>query len=98
MADDSNDCDATTMANGSPEETDPLEELKQRKWVTGKDAVADIKANKLSRGKNATVSNKRGSTFKRIQCSSGKKMYLIQQPIGHKTQKYTRPLCHVPIP
>ncbi|KAG2815360.1 hypothetical protein PC116_g17774 [Phytophthora cactorum] len=73
MAADANDCEATTVANGNAEETDQLEELKQRKWFTGKDAVADIKAYELSRGKSATVSKKRGSTFKRTQCSSGEK-------------------------
>ncbi|KAG2967018.1 hypothetical protein PC119_g24582 [Phytophthora cactorum] len=31
MAADSNDCEATTVANGSAEDTDQLEELKQRK-------------------------------------------------------------------
>ncbi|KAG2994132.1 hypothetical protein JG687_00010368 [Phytophthora cactorum] len=73
MAADTNDCEATTVANGIAEEIDQLEELKQRKWVTGKDAVADIKTYELSRGKSATVSKKRGSTFKRSQCSSGEK-------------------------
>ncbi|KAG6977492.1 hypothetical protein JG688_00000325 [Phytophthora aleatoria] len=55
MAAVANDCEATTVANGSAGETDQLEEMKQREWVTGKDAVADIKAYELSRGKSATV-------------------------------------------
>ncbi|KAG6946923.1 hypothetical protein JG687_00016439, partial [Phytophthora cactorum] len=73
MTADSNDCEATTVAYGSAEETDQLEELKQRQWVTGKDAVADIKAYELSRGKRCNREQKRGSTFKRIQCSSVEK-------------------------
>ncbi|KAG6974557.1 hypothetical protein JG687_00000257 [Phytophthora cactorum] len=73
MAAVANDCEATTVANGSAGETDQLEEMKQREWVTGKDAVADIKAYELSFGKSATVSKKRANIFKRIQCSSGEK-------------------------
>ncbi|KAG2956651.1 hypothetical protein PC121_g25487 [Phytophthora cactorum] len=88
MAADANDCEATTVANGSAEETDQLEELKQRKWFTGKDAAADTKAYELSRGKSSTVSKKRGSTFKRIQRSSGDKcIWLINLSVTRRKKK-----------